>query len=185
MGGGEIVVKPPTDRKYVAHENSIVGNTCLYGATGGEFFAAGRAGERFCVRNSGVTAVIEGVGDHGSEYMTGGVLLVLGSTGKNFGAGMTGGVAYVLDLDDSFSLNLNPELVTLERLEAESDIVTVKKLVYKHLERTESDRAKEILGDWHRYESRFWKIRPTYIPTAPKPAMVPASAAEETSATKS
>jgi glutamate synthase domain-containing protein 2/glutamate synthase domain-containing protein 1/glutamate synthase domain-containing protein 3 len=185
MGGGEIVVKPPTDRKYIAHENSIVGNTCLYGATGGEFFAAGRAGERFCVRNSGVTAVIEGVGDHGSEYMTGGVLLVLGSTGKNFGAGMTGGVAYVLDLDDSFTLNLNPELVTLERLEAESDIVTVKKLIYKHLERTESDRAKEILGDWHRYESRFWKIRPTYIPTAPKPAMVPASAAEETSATKS
>jgi len=185
MGGGEIVVKPPTDRKYIAHENSIVGNTCLYGATGGEFFAAGRAGERFCVRNSGVTAVIEGVGDHGSEYMTGGVLLVLGSTGKNFGAGMTGGVAYVLDLDDSFSLNLNPELVTLERLEAESDIVTVKKLVYKHLERTESDRAKEILGDWHRYESKFWKIRPTYLPTAPKPAMVPASAAEETSATKS
>ena len=98
---------------------------------------------------------------------------------------MTGGVAYVLDLDDSFSLNLNPELVTLERLEAESDIVTVKKLVYKHLERTESDRAKEILGDWHRYESKFWKIRPTYLPTAPKPAMVPASAAEETSATKS
>src|SRR6202022_4892830 len=94
MGGGEIVVKPPTDRKYVAHENSIVGNTCLYGATGGEFFAAGRAGERFGVRNSGVVAVIEGVGDHGSEYMTGGVLLVLGRTGKNFGAGMTGGVAY-------------------------------------------------------------------------------------------
>ena len=166
MGGGEIVVKPPTDRKYVAHENSIVGNTCLYGATGGEFFAAGRAGERFCVRNSGVTAVIEGVGDHGSEYMTGGVLLVLGSTGKNFGAGMTGGVAYVLDLDDSFPLNLNPELVVLERLETEADIVTVKKLVYKHLERTESDRAKEILGDWHRYEPKFWKIRPIHVPTS-------------------
>ena len=98
---------------------------------------------------------------------------------------MTGGVAYALDLDDSFPLKLNPELVVLERLETEADIVTVKKLVYKHLERTESDRAKEILGDWHRYESRFWKIRPTYIPTAPKPAMVPASAAEETSATKS
>ncbi len=185
MGGGEIIVKPPTDRKYVAHENSIVGNTCLYGATGGEFFAAGRAGERFCVRNSGVTAVIEGVGDHGSEYMTGGLLLVLGSTGKNFGAGMTGGVAYVLDLDESFPLNLNPELVALERLETEADIVTVKKLVYKHLERTESDRAKEILGDWHRYEPKFWKIRPIHFPTASKPALVPAGAAAETPATKS
>jgi glutamate synthase domain-containing protein 3 len=132
-----------------------------------------------------VVAVIEGVGDHGSEYMTGGVLLVLGRTGKNFGAGMTGGVAYVLDLDNSFPPNLNPELVALERLEAEADIVTVKGLVYKHLERTESDRAKEILGDWHRYEPKFWKIRPLHIPTAPKPLLVPAAVAEETSATKS
>jgi glutamate synthase domain-containing protein 3 len=131
-----------------------------------------------------VTAVIEGVGDHGSEYMTGGVLLVLGNTGKNFGAGMTGGVAYVLDLHDSFPINLNSELVVLERLEAEADIVTVKKLVYKHLERTESDRAKEILGDWHRYEPKFWKVRPIHIPPAPKPAPVSAPAAEETSATK-
>ncbi len=185
MGGGEIVVKPPIDRKYVAHENSIVGNTCLYGATGGAFFAAGRAGERFCVRNSGVTAVIEGVGDHGSEYMTGGILLVLGRTGKNFGAGMTGGVAYVLDLDESFPLNLNPELVSLERLEAEADIVTVKELVYKHLERTESDRAREILGDWQQYEPKFWKIRPIHLPPVPKPPVVQAPAAEETSATKS
>jgi glutamate synthase (NADPH/NADH) large chain/glutamate synthase (ferredoxin) len=184
MGGGEIVVKPPTDRKYVAHENSIVGNTCLYGATGGEFFAAGRAGERFCVRNSGVTAVIEGVGDHGSEYMTGGVLLVLGNTGKNFGAGMTGGLAYVLDLDDSFPANVNHELVTIERLEAEADIVTVKKLVYKHLERTESDRAKEILGDWQRYEPKFWKIRPIHIPAVPKPTLTSEPAAEETPVTK-
>jgi glutamate synthase (NADPH/NADH) large chain/glutamate synthase (ferredoxin) len=180
MSGGEIVVRPPANRKYVAHENSIVGNTCLYGATGGEFFGAGRAGERFGVRNSGVTAVIEGVGDHGCEYMTGGVLLVLGGTGKNFGAGMTGGVAYVLDLDESFSFNLNPELVTRERLEAETDIVTVKKLIYKHLERTESDRAKEILGDWHRYESMFWKIRPIDIPAVPKPALAVAPSPGET-----
>jgi glutamate synthase domain-containing protein 2/glutamate synthase domain-containing protein 1/glutamate synthase domain-containing protein 3 len=185
MGGGEIVVKPPTDRKYVAHENSIVGNTCLYGATGGEFFAAGRAGERFCVRNSGVTAVIEGVGDHGGEYMTGGVLLVLGGTGKNFGAGMTGGVAYVLDLDDSFTSNLNSELVALERLETEADIVTVKKLIYKHLERTESDRAKEILSDWQRHEPKFWKIRPIHIPTVPKPGLVPTIASTVIPASKS
>jgi glutamate synthase domain-containing protein 2/glutamate synthase domain-containing protein 1/glutamate synthase domain-containing protein 3 len=185
MGGGEIVVKPPVNRSYVAHENSIVGNTCLYGGTGGEFYAAGRAGERFGVRNSGVTAVIEGLGDHGCEYMTGGAVLVLGGTGKNFGAGMTGGVAYVLDLDDSFPQRLNTELVVHERLGAEADIIAVKELVYKHLERTESERAKEILGDWHRYEPKFWKIRPIHIPTTPKVDVVPPRAAEETPAARS
>ena len=179
MGGGEIVVRPPTTRPYVAHENSIVGNTCLYGGTGGMFFAAGRAGERFAVRNSGVTAVIEGVGDHGCEYMTGGRVLVLGKTGKNFGAGMTGGIAYVLDLDESFPIGLNRELVIHERLESEEDIIAVKELVYKHLERTESDRAKEILSDWSRYQSKFWRIRPINVAPAPKPA-IPAPAAAET-----
>ena len=168
MGGGEIIVRPPPTRTYIAHENSIVGNTCLYGGTGGLFFASGRAGERFAVRNSGVTAVIEGVGDHGCEYMTGGRVLVLGRTGKNFGAGMTGGIAYVLDLDDSFPVDLNRELVRNERLENEEDILAVKELVYKHLERTESDRAKEILSDWSRYQSRFWKIRPINLPSVPK-----------------
>src|SRR6202035_917669 len=112
-------------------------------------------------------------------------LLVLGRTGKNFGAGMTGGVAYVLDLDDTFPSKLNPELVSLERLATEVDIVTVQKLIYKHLERTESDRAKEILGDWDRYEPNFCMIRPIHMPAAPKPALVPAHAEEETSATKS
>src|SRR6516225_4291310 len=170
MAGGEIIVRPPTSGTYVAHENSIVGNTCLYGGTGGSFFAAGRAGERFAVRNSGVTAVIEGVGDHGCEYMTGGRVLVLGKTGKNFGAGMTGGIAYVLDLDDSFPIGLNRELVTNERLETEEDILAVKELVYKHLERTESDQAKEILGGWNRYQSKFWRIRPINLPAVPKPA---------------
>jgi glutamate synthase (NADPH/NADH) large chain/glutamate synthase (ferredoxin) len=176
MAGGEIIVRPPTTRTYVAHENSIVGNTCLYGGTGGLFFAAGRAGERFAVRNSGVTAVIEGVGDHGCEYMTGGRVLVLGKTGKNFGAGMTGGIAYVLDLDDSFAISLNRELVTNERLEAEEDILAVKELVYRHLERTESDQAKEILGGWNRYQSKFWRIRPINLPPVPKPA-IPATPA--------
>jgi glutamate synthase (NADPH/NADH) large chain/glutamate synthase (ferredoxin) len=117
--------------------------------------------------------------------MTGGVVLVLGGTGKNFGAGMTGGVAYVLDLDDSFPLKLNTELVVHERLAAEEDMVAVKELVYKHLERTESDRAKEILGDWHRHEQKFWKIRPINIPTAPKADFVPPRAAEETSVARS
>jgi len=105
-------------------------------------------------------------------------VLVLGRTGKNFGAGMTGGIAYVLDLDNSFPIALNPELVTRERLEHEADIIAVKELVYKHLERTESDRAKEILSDWNRYESKFWKIRPIGLPPAPKPALAIAPAVE-------
>jgi glutamate synthase domain-containing protein 2/glutamate synthase domain-containing protein 1/glutamate synthase domain-containing protein 3 len=171
MGGGEIVVRPSANRKFVAHENSIVGNTCLYGATGGSFFAAGRAGERFAVRNSGATAVIEGIGDHGCEYMTGGTVVVLGKTGKNFGAGMTGGTAYVLDLDGTFSISLNPELVTSERLGSEADILRVKELVYKHLERTESDRAKEILADWGQFQQRFWRIRPIAVAPISKPVV--------------
>jgi glutamate synthase (NADPH/NADH) large chain/glutamate synthase (ferredoxin) len=171
MSGGEIIVRPPENHKFVAHENSIVGNTCLYGATGGTFFASGRAGERFAVRNSGAVAVVEGVGDHGCEYMTGGVVLVLGKTGKNFGAGMTGGTAYVLDLDNSFSINLNPELVSHKRLETEEDVVAVKELIYKHLERTDSARAKEILGNWNRYEPQCWKIQPLFTPPVPSPSV--------------
>jgi glutamate synthase (NADPH/NADH) large chain/glutamate synthase (ferredoxin) len=184
MSGGEIVVRPPENYKFVAHENSIVGNTCLYGATGGTFFAAGRAGERFGVRNSGAVAVIEGVGDHGCEYMTGGVILVLGKTGKNFGAGMTGGTAYVLDVNDSFAMNLNKELVSNTRVEAEEDIVTLKELIYKHLERTDSALAKEILADWHRYQPLFWKIQPLFVPPAPAPILTPAVPTESSSATK-
>jgi glutamate synthase domain-containing protein 3 len=182
MGGGEIVLKPLAGVNYLAHENFIVGNTCLYGATGGDFFAAGRAGERFAVRNSGATAVIEGVGDHGCEYMTRGTVLVLGTTGKNFGAGMTGGTAYVLDLRDEFLLDLNRELVTATRLVEEEDIITVKKLIYKHLERTESERAKEILAQWADYQDKFWRVRPTYLPppekTAPEPVPTTVEAGE-------
>ncbi len=170
MGGGEIIVRPPAARKYVAHENSIIGNTCLYGATGGEFFASGRAGERFAVRNCGATAVIEGIGDHGCEYMTGGVVLVLGQTGKNFGAGMTGGIAYVLDAHDRLPINLNRELVQAVPLEDPGDITMVKKLIYKHLERTDSELAQSILADWNIYQEKFRKITP--IPLTPKPPAV-------------
>jgi glutamate synthase (NADPH/NADH) large chain/glutamate synthase (ferredoxin) len=184
MAGGEIVLRPPLTRKYVAHENSIIGNTCLYGATGGRFFACGRAGERFGVRNSGAIAVIEGVGDHGCEYMTGGVVVVLGRTGKNFGAGMTGGVAYVLDANGTFERNLNAELVLAERLATEEESVKVQELVYQHLERTESDLAKEILADWSTFQPKFWKVRPIYVPAAPvAPAETPAP--ESTPVTKS
>jgi len=167
MGGGEIIIKPFAERKYVARDNSIIGNTCLYGATGGEFFAAGRAGERFAVRNSGVSAVIEGVGDHGCEYMTRGTVMILGPTGKNFGAGMTGGVAYVLDQDSALKRNLNPELVLMEPLTDETDEILVKELIYKHLERTESELAKEILADWAAFQQKFRKVRPIYVPPAP------------------
>ena len=116
MSGGTLIVRPPAKRKFVAQDNAIVGNTCLYGATGGEFFVNGRAGERFAVRNSGCTAVVEGVGDHGCEYMTNGCVVVLGPTGRNFGAGMTGGVAYVFDPRNAFEANCNLELVRLDRV---------------------------------------------------------------------
>ncbi len=170
MGGGEMVIRPTPNHRFVARENSIVGNTCLYGATGGEFYAEGRAGERFAVRNSGAVAVIEGVGDHCCEYMTGGVVLVLGPTGKNFAAGMTGGMAYVLDEADRFRVRLNPELVTVEGLIDETDITLVKSMVYKHLEKTESARAREILADWNAFQPKFRRVKPK-APQAKAPAL--------------
>ncbi|HEY5813101.1 MAG TPA: glutamate synthase-related protein, partial [Terrimicrobiaceae bacterium] len=165
MSGGEIVIKAVTDRKYTPHECIILGNTVMYGATGGALFANGRGGERFCVRNSGGTAVVEGAGDHCCEYMTNGTVVVLGATGKNFGAGMTGGVAYVLDLEEEFLNRYNPQLITPSRLESEADITEIKGLIYSHLERTESEIAREILADWQTYGAKFWKVSPT-VPTA-------------------
>jgi glutamate synthase domain-containing protein 3 len=181
MSGGEISIRPVSNHLFVAHENSIVGNTCLYGATGGRFFAAGRAGERFAVRNSGVVAVIEGVGDHCCEYMTGGKVVVLGRTGKNFGAGMTGGMAFVLDRDDAFGRNLNRELVVAERLTDEADIVLLKGLIYTHLEKTESQRARDILAEWNNFQPNFWTIRPTQpVAKAPSVSLAPAQEAVTT-----
>jgi len=178
MSGGEIIVRPPAKRGFVAHDNVIVGNTLLYGASGGIFFANGRAGERFDVRNSGATAVVEGIGDHGCEYMTNGVVIVLGSTGKNFGAGMTGGVAYVLDLAEKFATRINPELIVLERLEETADLDLVKGLVYRHLEETESEYAREILADWPRFQAKFWKVCPKTVPSkVVEPELKPAAAA--------
>jgi glutamate synthase (NADPH/NADH) large chain/glutamate synthase (ferredoxin) len=177
MSGGEIVVRPPALRKFTAHENAIIGNTVLYGATGGILFASGRAGERFAVRNSGGTAVVEGLGDHGCEYMTNGTVVVLGRIGRNFGAGMTGGVAYILDLDDKVEGLINPQLVGVERL-AEADVALVQHLIYRHLENTESERAKEILGDWAAYGPKFYKVRPHLPP--PKPAEAQTKPAPET-----
>ena len=123
MANGEITVRPPAEmcENFIAAENSIVGNTCLYGATGGQLFVNGRAGERFCVRNSGSTAVCEGVGDHGCEYMTNGLVVILGKTGKNFGAGMSGGTAYIYDIDGKFQSRLNPEMVVARRVRRPQD----------------------------------------------------------------
>src|SRR5919197_2406423 len=167
MSGGEIVVMPADMARFAPHKNTIIGNTVLYGATGGRVFAAGRAGERFCVRNSGATAVIEGVGDHGCEYMTGGIVLVLGETGRNFGAGMTNGVAYVLDEDGDFPKKVNPELVQVGRLMDSDELSLVFDLVREHFEKTASRRAEAILDLWDVYRSQFWKVAPK--PAAPSP----------------
>jgi glutamate synthase domain-containing protein 2/glutamate synthase domain-containing protein 3 len=168
MSGGEIVLMPADMARFKPHKNTIVGNTVLYGATGGRVFAAGRAGERFCVRNSGATAVVEGVGDHGCEYMTGGTVLVLGETGRNFGAGMTNGIAYVLDEDGDFPSRLNGELVQATRLMDSDELSLVFDLVREHFEKTASRRAEAILDLWDVYRSQFWKVAPK--PAAPTPA---------------
>jgi glutamate synthase (NADPH/NADH) large chain/glutamate synthase (ferredoxin) len=160
MGGGEIIIRPGRGARFCSHENVLIGNTVMYGATGGFLYAAGRAGERFCVRNSGAVAVVEGVGDHGCEYMTGGVVVVLGETGRNFGAGMTGGLAFVLDEREEFKLNYNPQLVGLERVESDEDRALLRHVITKHRDLTKSQRSKEILERWEHYRPLFWKISP-------------------------
>ena len=180
MSGGKVILKPRPEHKFIAADAMIAGNTCLYGATGGYFFANGRVGERFAVRNSGVTAVVEGLGDHGCEYMTNGTVVVLGRTGRNFGAGMTGGTAYVLDLENAFEKLYNPQLVRIDRFSSLEEEQVVKDLVYKHLEATDSSRAREILGDWPRFQSKFWKV--SSLPPAVLPPAVAAAAAKSSNA---
>ncbi len=161
MAGGLLVIKPPAGVSYRSHESVIIGNTCLYGATGGRLFAAGRAGERFAVRNSGARAVVEGIGDNGCEYMTGGVVTVLGETGINFGAGMTGGFAYVLDEFDRFGLRVNPELVDVLPLgEAPHFAEHLHGIISAHLAETGSRRAEQILDDFSGFSSRFKLVKP-------------------------
>ena len=170
MTAGEIVIRPRPGVKFAASENSILGNTVMYGSTGGTLFASGRAGERFCVRNSGGTAVVEGVGDHGCEYMTNGTVVILGPTGKNFGAGMSGGSAYVLDEDGHFDKLHNAELTERVRLSDPSDISALKALIARHGEATNSVKALHILGHWADFEARFYKVQP--ITAAPAPAPI-------------
>jgi len=163
MSDGKIVVRPPASARYVPRETPIMGNTCLYGATGGELYAAGRAGERFAVRNSGATAVIEGAGDHCCEYMTGGVVVVLGSTGMNFGAGFTGGLAYVLDQDRTFVDRYNHELIDILRLSPEGMehyLQHLKKLVTRHVFETGSAWGRSLLTEYRDYVGKFWLVKP-------------------------
>jgi glutamate synthase domain-containing protein 2/glutamate synthase domain-containing protein 1/glutamate synthase domain-containing protein 3 len=157
--GGKIVVKVPEGASYEPAENIITGNVVLYGATSGEAYFQGVAGERFCVRNSGAHAVVEGVGDHGCEYMTGGRVVVLGPTGRNFAAGMCGGFAYVLDLDGGFPEQVNPERVDLEALSSEDEEI-IQRLVRRHYEYTRSKRAEDVLRKWNTYAPKFVKVFP-------------------------
>ncbi|MCF2148754.1 glutamate synthase large subunit [Desmonostoc muscorum LEGE 12446] len=160
MHGGKIIIKPPSDATYNSSQNVIVGNTCLYGATGGTLFANGLAGERFAVRNSKGIAVIEGAGDHCCEYMTGGVIVVLGKVGRNVAAGMTGGLAYFLDEDGSFPELVNPEIVKMQRVITEAGANQLQELIKTHVERTGSPKAKKILQNWQEFLPKFWQLVP-------------------------
>ncbi|KAB1205039.1 Glutamate synthase [NADH], amyloplastic [Morella rubra] len=160
LSGGKIVVYPPRESKFDPKENIVIGNVALYGATLGEAYFNGMAAERFCVRNSGAKAVVEGVGDHGCEYMTGGTVVVLGKTGRNFAAGMSGGIAYVLDLDGKFQSRCNLELVDLDRVEEDRDIMTLRMMVQQHQRHTSSELAKEVLANFENLLPKFIKVFP-------------------------
>ena len=160
LSGGRLIVRPPEDSPADPGENIIIGNVALYGATKGEAFISGIAGERFCVRNSGARAVVEGVGDHGCEYMTGGCVVVLGSTGKNFAAGMSGGVAYVLDEKHELYLKLNKEYVTMTEVTSKYDIAELKDMIQRHVKETGSPRGTDILEHWEEKIPLFKKIMP-------------------------
>jgi glutamate synthase (NADPH) large chain len=174
LSGGRVVVRPHADSRFAAEENVIAGNVILYGATSGEMFLRGVVGERFCVRNSGAVAVVEGVGDHGCEYMTGGRAIVLGSTGRNFGAGMSGGIAFVLDALGDFAAKVNHEMVELETLTSD-DEAFLRDRIEAHLRETDSDVARRLLQDWGTTVQRFVKVMPTDY----KRVMAAAELAEE------
>ncbi|MEW5956562.1 MAG: glutamate synthase large subunit [Chloroflexota bacterium] len=160
LSGGKIIVYPPQGSTFTPEENIIIGNVAFYGATGGEAYIRGVAGERFCVRNSGVQAVVEGVGDHGCEYMTGGRVVVLGRTGRNFAAGMSGGIAYVLDEAGDFHRRCNQEMISLERLDDPAEIAEVAAMIQRHARYTNSDLARRVLDTWPARVSRFVKVMP-------------------------
>ncbi len=160
LSGGRIILYPPRESTFAAENNMIAGNVALYGATAGEIYIRGMAGERFAVRNSGVNAVVEAIGDNGCEYMTGGRVVVLGRAGRNFGAGMSGGAAYVLDEAGDFSKRVNLQMVALEKVESLRDVAELRELIEKHRAHTQSARAAAILGAWESYLPRFVKVMP-------------------------
>jgi len=160
LSGGKIIVYPPAESTFVPEENIIVGNVAFYGATAGEAYVRGAAGERFCVRNSGVHAVVEAVGDHGCEYMTGGRVVVIGPTGRNFAAGMSGGVAYVLDEHGEFPRNCNKEMVQQYALDDEDEVKLVHAMIRRHVEYTQSARGQTVLSNWADLKSKFVKVLP-------------------------
>jgi glutamate synthase (NADPH/NADH) large chain len=160
LSGANLAIYPPKEAPFEARNNILIGNVALFGATAGKAFIRGIAGERFCVRNSGATTVVEGVGDHGCEYMTGGRVVILGQTGRNFAAGMSGGIAYVLDNEKDFASKCNMEMVQLETLESVEEIAELKTLITEHKDNTGSDVAEELLADWDNAVSRFVKVMP-------------------------
>jgi glutamate synthase (ferredoxin) len=160
LSGGKLIVYPPANASFKAEENMIVGNVAFYGASAGEAYIRGLAGERFAVRNSGVSVVVEGVGDNGCEYMTGGNVVVLGRAGRNFGAGMSGGVAYVLDETGDFAQRVNVQMVGIEKLEDAKEIAAVRAMIQKHFDYTKSERAKAILANWDKSVPQFVKVMP-------------------------
>jgi glutamate synthase (ferredoxin) len=160
LSGGKLIVYPPREATFVAEENILIGNVVLYGATGGEAYFRGVAGERFAVRNSGALTVVEGVGDHGCEYMTGGRVVVIGKTGRNFAAGMSGGLAFVLDEAGDFKSRCNLGMVDLEAVVDTADVELVKDLLARHIRFTQSPVAARLLVDWDRSRSRFVKVIP-------------------------
>ena len=160
LSGGKLIIYPPREAKFKSEDNIIIGNVALYGATSGKAFINGVAGERFCVRNSGAIAVVEGVGEHGCEYMTGGRVAILGKTGKNFAAGMSGGIAYVLDEDRDLYMKLNKELIVSEEITSKSDAQELKTMIEEHVNATNSPKGKEILESFEEYLPKFKKILP-------------------------
>jgi glutamate synthase (NADPH) large chain len=160
LSGGKIIVYPPKTATFVAEENILIGNVALYGATSGRAFFRGKAGERFCVRNSGASAVVEGTGDHGCEYMTGGTVVIIGATGRNFAAGMSGGCAYVLDITGDFRGRCNLDMVDLEPLATADDVELVRDLLIQHAAYTGSTVAARLLKNWDRSVEMFVKVMP-------------------------
>jgi glutamate synthase (ferredoxin) len=160
LSGGKIILYPPAGSTFVPEDNIITGNVALYGATGGEAYIRGMAGERFCVRNSGVNAVVEAVGDHGCEYMTGGRVVIIGPAGRNFAAGMSGGVAYVLDEAGDFHRRCNQQMVGLEKLEDASEIEEIRQMIERHSQYTKSERARKVLASWEQIVPKFVKVMP-------------------------